>query len=67
MLQKNPIVIHSNVLLSTSGSFEYNRYYRAVFVSSLDRIKNFLESREESLSEKDVRKIVGKLQGHVTN
>ena len=57
----------TNVLLSTGGSFEYNRNYKAVFVSSLDRIKNFIESRKDSFSDNDVRKIVGKLKGHVTN
>ena len=56
----------TNVLLSTRGSFEYNKYYRAVFVSNLEKIKYFLENRKEVLSDGDVRKIVGKLQGHVT-
>jgi len=56
----------TNVLLSTRGNFEYNKYYRAVFVSNLEKIKYFLENRKEALSDGDVRKIVGKLQGHVT-
>jgi len=57
----------TNVLLSTRGNFEYNKYYRAVFVSNLEKIKYFLENRKEALSDGDVRKIVGKLQSHVTN
>jgi len=56
----------TNVLLSTQGTFEYNKNYRAVFVSSLDRINNFIENREDSLSEKDVKKIIGKLKHYVT-
>ena len=56
----------TNVLLSTQGSFEYDRNYRAVFVSSLDRINNFVENRKDSLSEKDVKKINGKLKHCVT-
>jgi len=53
-------------LLSTQGTFEYNKNYRAVFVSSLDRINNFIENREDSLSEKHARHVIGKLEGHVT-
>jgi len=57
----------TNVLLSIRGNFEYNKYYRAVFVSNLEKVKYFLENRKEVLSDGDVRKIVGKLNGHVTN
>ena len=32
-----------------------------------DKITHFLENRKEVLSDGDVRKIVGKLQGHVTD
>jgi len=56
----------TNVLLSTSGSFEYNRNYKAVFVSSLDRINQFIQNRRDELSENDVKKVVKKLKGHVT-
>ena len=37
-----------------------------VFVSGIENINNFLEDREDALSEKEVRKIVKKLKGHVT-
>jgi len=57
----------TNVLLSLQCDMPYNQNYRAVFVSNLERIKYFLENRKEALSDGDVRKIVGKLQGHVTN
>jgi len=56
----------TNVLLSTGGSFEYNRSYKAVFVSNLQKIKYFIENRKDVLSDNDVRKIVGKLKGRVT-
>jgi len=56
----------TNVLLSTRGSFEYNKNYRAVFVSSLNRINNFISNRDDSISEKDVKKIIGKLKHCVT-
>ena len=57
----------TNVLLSTRGSFEYNRNYKPVFVSSLDRINQFIQNRRDELSEKDVKKVINKLKGHVTN
>lgn len=56
----------TNVLLSIQGNIEYNQQYRAVFVSSLDKIKWFLEKRDDILSEKDTKKIVNKLKNHVT-
>lgn len=56
----------TNVLLSTQGTFEYNKNYRAVFVSSLDRINNFIENREDSLYEKHARHVIKKLEGRVT-
>ena len=56
----------TNVLLSIQNNMQYNQRYRAVFVSNLEKIKYFLENRTEVLSDGDVRKIVGKLQGHVT-
>jgi len=57
----------TNVLLSLQCDMPYNQKYRAVFVSNLEKIKYFLENRKEVLSDGDVRKIVGKLQSHVTN
>ena len=56
----------TNVLLSLQCDMPYNQKYRAVFVSNLEKIKYFLENRKEVLSDGDVIKIVGKLQGHVT-
>lgn len=56
----------TNVLLSVKGNLEYNKRYRSVFVSSLDRINSFLESRQDILSEKEIKNIVKDLEGHVT-
>jgi hypothetical protein len=56
----------TNILLSIQGNMQYDNNYRAVFVSSLEKINEFLESREEVLSEKEVMKIVGNLKHYVT-
>ncbi len=56
----------TNVLLSLSGNIPYNQRYRAVFVSSLDRINQFLEKRQDTLSNREVKKIVNDLIGYVT-
>ena len=57
----------TNVLLSIQGNLRYNERYRAVFVSSLDRINQFLEKRQDALSEREVKKIVNDLKSYVTN
>ena len=56
----------TNVLLSIKGNIPYNENYRAVFVSSLDRIKQFLEKRQDSLNQEEVEKIVNKLKRDIT-
>ncbi len=56
----------TNVLLSIKGNLPYNEKYRLVYVSSLDSINQFLEKRQDSLSEKEVEKIVKELKGYVT-
>ena len=56
----------TNVLLSIQGNLRYNERYRAVFVSSLDRINQFLEKRQDALSSREVKKIVNDLKGYVT-
>jgi hypothetical protein len=40
----------TNVLLSIQGNLPYNENYRSVFVSSLDRINQFLEKRQDVFS-----------------
>jgi len=57
----------TNVLLSIQGNLSYNEAYRSVSVSSLDRINQFLENRQDSLNQKDVEKIVDNLKKYVTS
>ena len=57
----------TNVLLSIKGNMQYNEKYRSVFVSSLLRINQFLEKRQNKLSEKAVKILVKSLKGTVTN
>jgi len=56
----------TNVLLSIQGNLRYNERYRAVFVSSMDRINQFLEKRQDTLSPREVKKIVNDLKDYVT-
>jgi len=56
----------TNVLLSIQGNIPYNENYRAVFVSNLDRINQFLERRPDSLSSKEAKTLVDNLKHHVT-
>ena len=56
----------TNVLLPIQGNIRYDRNYRMVFVSSLERINRFLESRQDALSETEVKRIVDNLKYFVT-
>lgn len=56
----------TNVLLSITGNIHYDSKYKTVYVSSLDRINDFLINRPEILSENDVKKIVYILRNYVT-
>jgi len=56
----------TNVLLSIQGNLSYNKDYRAVFVSSLDRINQFIQKRESTLSIRDGKKIINSLKKKVT-
>ena len=56
----------TNVLLSIQDNMPYNRRYRAVFVSNLNKINYFIENRKDALSDNDIKKIVNKLEDHVT-
>lgn len=59
-------IVVTNVLLSIKGNLGYDRDYRSVFVSSLDKINDFIQSRENIYYEDEVEKIVKKLKKHVT-
>lgn len=56
----------TNVLLSIQDNMQYNPDYRTVFVSSLEKINKFLENRQDTLSEKEVKKIVDSLKYNVS-
>jgi len=56
----------TNILLSISGNILYNQRYRAVLVSSLDKINQFLEKRQDALSPKEVKIIVDELKYYVS-
>jgi len=55
----------TNVLLSIDGNIPYNPYYRTVLVSSLDKINSFLTNRQDKLTDKQVKRIIGKLKWRV--
>ena len=56
----------TSVVLSIKGNIKYDPNYKVVFVASINNINKFLENREDALSEKEVKKIIKKLKGHVT-
>ena len=56
----------TNVLLSIRGNISYDKQYRVVFVSSLDRINQFIKKRQDVLSIKEVQKLVDELEFDVT-
>ena len=56
----------TSVVLSIKGNIKYDPNYKVVFVASIKNINKFLENREDVLSEKEVKKIIKKLKGHVT-
>jgi len=56
----------TNVLLSIQGNIQYDRNYRMVFVSSLEKINRLLENRQDMLDDNQVEKIVNNLKYFVT-
>ena len=61
---KNPSV--TSVLLSIQGNMKYNPAYKFVAVKDLITINQWIEKRKEEFSEKEVKRIVDRLKGHVT-
>jgi len=62
--RSNPKV--TSVILSIKGNIQYDPKYKVVFVTNINRINDFLENRQDTLSNKEVEKIVNKLKEHVT-
>jgi len=56
----------TNVLLSIQGNMRYIPRYKFVYVSDLNKIKNFIENRKEEFSDNDVKKLIKMLRDHVT-
>lgn len=56
----------TNVLLSIHNNIRYDQNYKMVFVSSLEKINEFLESRYDMLSDDMVEKIIHDLKYYVT-
>jgi hypothetical protein len=57
----------TSVLLSIRGNIQYNHDYKTVFVSSLEKINEFLESRQDILPEQEIKKIVSNLRHYSIN
>ena len=56
----------TNVLLSVKGNLEYDSNFRSVYVSSLARINQFIQNRDEIYYEDEVKKMVKDLKKFVT-
>jgi len=61
---KNPRV--TSVVLATRGNMKYNPAYKFVAVKDLYNIVSFIQKRKEEFSEKEVKRIVDRIKGHVT-
>ena len=59
-------VMVTNVLLSIKGNLKWDEDYRSVYVTSLAKINQFIQNREEIYYEDEVKKIVKELKGYVT-
>ena len=56
----------TSVILSIKGNIKYDPNYKVVFVTNINKINDFLENRQDTLSAKEVERIVKKLKGQVT-
>jgi hypothetical protein len=61
---KHPRV--TSVILSIQGNIGYDPRHKYVRVANLNTIDSLLENRKVEFSEKEVRRIVGRLKHHVT-
>lgn len=62
---QNPKV--TSVILSVKGNVKNNPKYKSVTTSNLKKINSFLESGKEIFSDKELKRIFDRLEGHVTN
>ena len=56
----------SSVLLSIQGNIGYDDDYGYVSVKNLNNINYFLQKREEQFSEKEVKRLIGRVKGDIT-
>lgn len=56
----------SSVLLSIQGNIGYDDDYGYVSVKNLNNINYFLQKREEQFSEKEVKRLIGRIKGNIT-
>lgn len=61
---KNPPV--SSVLLSIQGTINYDPNYGYVTVKNLNNINYFLQHNQEIFSEKEVKRLIGRIKGDIT-
>ncbi|MDH3339850.1 MAG: NERD domain-containing protein [Nitrosopumilus sp.] len=61
---KNPSI--SSVLLSIQGNINYDDDYGYVIVKNLNNINYYLQNREEQFSEKEVKRLIGRIKGDIT-
>ena len=60
---KNPS--SANVLLSVQGNMDYDHNYKFVNVKNLNNINYFIENRGEQFSDKEVKRVVGRLEKYL--
>ncbi len=56
----------TSVVLSIKGNIKSDPNYKMVFTSDVKNINNFLEKQNDTLTEKEVKKIIKKLKNRVT-
>ena len=56
----------TNVLCTINGNLQWDDDFRSVYVTSLTKINQFIQNREEIYYEDEVKKIVKELKGYVT-
>lgn len=61
---KNPSV--TSVLITIQGNMKYDPAYKYVAVRDLSNINSFIQKRKERFTDKQVKRIVGRLKGSVT-
>ena len=61
---KNPSI--SSVLLSIQGNINYDDDYGYVIVKNLNNINYYLQNRQEQFSEKEVKRLIGRINGDIT-